>query len=362
MTVSNTSESKTKSKSTSKSKSKINRKALKIAGMALTALILGVCIYVGYIYYKAETTIHRIASPENLTEKYQSSAPGSDHNAEQQVPAPQLKPMIFMLAGVDSRDGSGGTVNTDVLMIVSYNPDTRSAKLLSLPRDLMVKSEFARSRKANYYYAYYYIKDKTAAISNTKQFYSNLLDLPIDYMVVMDFDALRKTVDALGGLQIDVEMDMKYRDTADGTNIDLRKGLQKLDGSQVLDYVRYRKSNQGTQESSDFARNERQQKVIKQILEKLGAFQGISQWGTILDIIGDHVTSDFPESLIRQGILNFSSLKPNQIQTLKMDSIWKSPFVYVKQEDLQKALIELREEVGLSADSQPRFKSIGTMD
>lgn len=357
MAVSNNN-SRSKTKSTNKNKSK--HKVLKIVGMVSAVLVLGICICVGYLYYKAEATIHRIASPEISTQTYQS--PGEENNAEQQVPAPHLKPMIFMLAGVDSRDGSGGTVNTDVLMFVSYNPDTRSAKLLSLPRDLLIKSEFARSRKANYYYAYYYNKDKSTAIPNTKQFYSELLDLPIDYMVVVDFDALRKTVDALGGLQIDVEMDMKYRDTADGTNIDLRKGLQKLDGSQVLDYVRYRKSNQGTQESSDFARNERQQKVIKQILEKLGALSGISQWGTILDIIGDHVTSDIPESLIRQGILNFSSLKPNQIQTLNMDSLWKSPFVYVKQEDLQNALIALREEVGLSADSQPRFKSIGTMD
>lgn len=352
--------SKNKSKSKGKSKSKTMRKVLKVVGILLAVLILGICICVGYLYLKADATIQRIASSENTVQKYQS--PHTDESAEQQVSASLIKPMIILLAGVDSRDGSGGTVNTDVLMLVSYNPDTRSAKLLSLPRDLLIKSESARSRKANYYYAYYYNKDRAAAIPNTKQFYSEILDLPIDYMVVVDFDSLRKTVDALGGLQIDVEMDMKYRDTADGTNIDLKKGLQKLDGDQVLDYVRYRKSNQGTQESSDFSRNERQQKVIKQILDKLGALGGISQWGTILDIIGDHVTSDIPESVLRQGILNFTSLKPNQIQTLDMESLWKSPFVYVKQDDLKNALSALREEVGLNTDSQPRFKSIGTID
>lgn len=342
-----------------KMKKRKMRKVVKTIWSLFAVIIVGVGIYAGYLYYKADAAIQRISSSVKTLPAFQPT-PADEMTAP--IPDPGIKPMMIMLAGIDSREGADGMMNTDVLMLVSYNPDTRSASLLSIPRDLLIKSESSRSRKANYYYAHYYIKDKSEAIPTTKQFFSELFDLPIDYMVVVDFNALRKTVDALGGLQIDVEMDMKYKDSADGTNIDLRKGLQTLDGQHVLDYVRYRKSNQGTRESSDFARNERQQQVIKQILDKLGAFNGISQWGTILDIIGENVTSDIPESVLRQWILNFPKLKPNQMESLQMESVWKSPFVYVKQDDLADALAALRKEAGLSTDSNPKFESIGTMN
>ncbi|REK77670.1 LCP family protein [Paenibacillus paeoniae] len=91
----------------------------------------------------------------------------------------------------------------------------------------------------------------------------------------------------------------------------LKQGFQKLDGGQVLDFVRYRKSNQGTKASSDFERNDRQQQVIKQKLEKFSAFQGISQWERVIDIIGKNVKSDILEGNIKQWMLNFPKLKLN---------------------------------------------------
>jgi len=333
-------------------------RVLKVTGILLVVLILGVGSYAGYLYVKADNAIERMSSGEETLPTFEQPPNEEDSTP---IPDPEIKPMIFLLAGVDSRDGSDGTVNTDVLMLVSYNPDTHSASLLSLPRDLKIYSESTGSRKANYYYAHNYIKNKSEAIPNTKQFFSELLDLPIDYMVVVDFDALRETVDALGGLQIDVDMDMKYKDSADGTNIDLQKGLQTLDGQQTLNFVRYRKSNQGTQESSDFARNQRQQQVIKQILDKMSSFNGISQWGSILDIIGNNVSSDIPGPVIRRWILNFPSLKPNQIQSLELESDWKSPFIYVNEDDLMDGLKALRQEVGLSTDSKPKLEYIGTL-
>jgi len=181
-------------------------------------------------------------------------------------------------------------------------------------------------------------------------------------MVVMNFETLKQTVDTLGGLQIDVDMDMKYKDTADGTFIDLKMGLQTLNGQQVLDFVRYRKSNLGIRESSDFARNDRQQQVIKQIIEKLGNFQGISQWGKVLDIIGDNVKSDIPESDLQQWIYNFPQIKPNHIRSLQLESSWKSPFVYVKKEGMQQALIDLADEAGIQSEISFTSENIGTFD
>lgn len=333
-----------------KPKRKAIRKVMMSIYLVISALILGVGIYAGYIYYKADAAIQRVAAPKLADDPINY------------VKKESIQPMTFLLAGVDSRDGGGGVMNTDVLMLVSFNPQTQSASLLSLPRDLLLKPKSLPAHKSNYYYAYYYIKDKSEAIPNTKRFFSDLLGFPIDHMVVLNFDALRQTVDALGGLQIDVDMDMKYNDSADGTHIDLKKGLQTLNGQQVLDYVRYRKSNQGTRESSDFARNDRQQQVIKQIIEKLGDFQGISQWGNVLDIIGENVKSDIPESDLQQWVYNFPKIKPNQIRSLQLESSWKSPYVYVNKEDLQQALTTLRDEAGVSSESQLNLEAFGLLD
>ncbi|OAB44791.1 LCP family protein [Paenibacillus glacialis] len=329
------------------------RKVMMIMSLVIVALLLGAGIYVGYIYYKADSAIQSMAAPETF--KPNNSLAGIQKKES-------IKPMIFLIAGIDSREGGGGVMNTDVLMLVSFNPQTHSASLLSLPRDLLLKPKSLPSRKANYYYAYYYIKDKSEVIPNTKRFFGDLLDLPIDHMVVVNFDSIRQTVDVLGGLKVDVDMDMKYNDSADGTHINLNKGLQTLNGKEVLDFVRYRKSNQGTQESSDFARNDRQQQVIKQIIDKLGAFQGISQWGNVLDIIGKNVKSDIPESDLQQWIFNFPKIKPNDIRSLHLESRWKSPYVYVEKEELQHALDALREEVGVSTESSITLEAVGVRD
>ncbi|MFE4714744.1 LCP family protein [Paenibacillus sp. NPDC056722] len=346
-----------KSKSKSKSKWSTTRKVVTGISLVIAALLVGVGLYVGYLYQKTDTAIQRMAAPAAVVQPLALPMETDNNNKKENI-----EPMIFLLAGVDSRDGGGGVMNTDVLMLVSYNPQTRSTSLLSLPRDLLLKPKSLPSRKANYYYAYHYIKDKSQAIPNTKQFFSDLLSIPIDHMVVVNFDVLRQTVDLLGGLDIDVDMDMKYIDTADGTNIDLKKGLQKLNGKQVLDFVRYRKSNQGTGESSDFARNDRQQQVIKQIVDKLGAFQGISQWGRVLDIIGNNVKSDIPGEELQQWVFNFPKIKPEHIRSLHMETLWKSPYVYVKKEDLQTALTTLRDEAGISTSSSFNLKAVGTMD
>ncbi|GAB6930587.1 LCP family protein [Paenibacillus sp. JCM 10914] len=332
-------------------KRKAIRKVLISICLVIMTLIIGVGIYVGYIYYKAESAIQRIAAPED----HQSTETISEKKVS-------IQPMIFLVAGIDSREGGGGVINTDVLMLVSYNPQTLSASLLSLPRDLLLKPESLPSRKANYYYAYYYIKDKSNAISQTKHFFGDLLDLPIDHMVVVNFDAIRQTVDALGGLDIDVDMDMKYNDYADGTHIDLKKGQQLLNGQQVLDFVRYRKSNQGTLESSDFARNDRQQQVIKQMVEKLGAFQGVSQWGKILDIIGENVESDIRQSDLQQWVFNFPKIKPEHIRSLQLEARWESPYVYVDINDLQQSLAALRDEAGVRSESPSNLEAIGKIE
>jgi LCP family protein required for cell wall assembly len=316
----------------------------------LAIVIAGVCSFTGYMYLKADAVIDKIAAPksESKPESGLETEPVTEEDNPSEVK--KANAFTFVLAGVDNREGSGGTMNTDVLMFGSLNMDTKLSTLVSIPRDVQLKPAELEARKINYYYAHYYAQDKDTAISNTKHFFSELLDLPLDHMIVIDFEGLREIVDALGGLDIDVDMDMRYVDTADGTNINLKKGQQHLNGKQALDFVRYRKSNMGTDQSSDIARNERQQQVLSGMLNEMTSLGGITQWGNILDIIGDHVKTDIPTDQLRNWILHFRDMKPQQVRTMPLTSRWENPYVYLNEDDVTTAFATLRAQVGLTPD------------
>ncbi|THF74940.1 LCP family protein [Cohnella fermenti] len=333
------------------------RLTILIASSAFCLAFLGLASYAGYLYYKASNAIHRMAGPELPAPSATAGGLAAEESAEPSAEAAEAfdrseHSITFLLAGVDSRSGSGGTLNTDVLMLASLNKITQTATLLSLPRDLQLKPQNLSSHKANYFYAYYYTQDKTTAMANTKQFYSELFDFPIDYMVLVNFDGLRKMVDAVGGITINVDMDMKYRDTADGTDIDLKKGVQHVDGKKALDFVRYRKSNEGTQESSDIDRNARQQQVISQILDKLSSFSGFTQWGKVLDILGNNIRTDVPEDELRSWILNFAEMNPNATTVIPVATSWVNPYIVADETDLENAVDTLRAEAGLPESEQ----------
>jgi LCP family protein required for cell wall assembly len=333
-----------------KMKKSTRRIVLIVVSSVFAIIIAGVCSFTGYMYLKAHAAIGKIAAPKSIMKPKTEQEAGPVTEEDKPAEAQKANAFSFVLAGVDNREGSGGTMNTDVLMFGSLNTDTKLSTLVSIPRDVQLKPTELEARKINYYYAHYYALDKDTAISNTKSFFSKLLDLPLDYMIVIDFDGLSKIVDALGGLDIDVDMDMRYVDTADGTNINLKKGQQHLNGKQALDFVRYRKSNMGTDQSSDIARNERQQQVLSGILNEMTSLGGISQWGNILDIIGDHVKTDIPADQLQSWILHFRDVKPQQVLTLPLNSRWENPYVYLNEEDVTSAFTALRTQVGLTPD------------
>lgn len=313
--------------------------------VSLAVVLCAAGAYAAFIYHKADQALHNMAGAPAPSPSG-SAAPSATTGKEEE----KDKPISFLLTGVDSRGGSDGSMNTDVIMLVALNPKTDSATIVSLPRDLELKPGDIRNHKANYFFPYYYLQDQDTAFARTKELYTRLFGVPIDYMAMVDFQGFRDVVDELGGIRVDVDMDMKYRDTSDGTDIDLKKGLQTLDGKNALDFVRYRKSNGGTGESSDSARNERQQQVIKQLLGKLTSVNGLMNLGDILDIAGKNVKSDIPESELRGWIARIRELKPDEVEFIHLNGEWVSPYIVPKESDLKQALTAFRTRLGLEPE------------
>jgi LCP family protein required for cell wall assembly len=216
--------------------------------------------------------------------------------------------------------------------------------MVSIPRDTrMHPPGFSKARKANFFYAS--LRKKEDSFTRVKKIYSDYLNVPIDHMMVLDFKAFSRTIDVLGGVEVTVKKDMRYVDTADGTNINLSKGIQTLNGKQALDYVRYRKSNMGTAGSSDFERNERQQQVIAAMLNNVKSVGGVLSLGSIFEAMGDNVRSDIPSSEIKAMMTTYSSMNPSNIEYVHLVGPWRSPFVYLDATEVNKATQSLNKQL-----------------
>lgn len=328
--------------------------------LLLTLLVVGAASgYAAFLMNKWNHALDQIAAPsvpatnDIQTNNYPvsqtshtSNTPNTTENEE--------KPLTLLLTAIDERSGSEGSLNTDVMMLFRVDPVTHQGTVVSIPRDLEVsaeKSGLETSHKANYFYAYNYNKNKETALDETKQLFSSVYQVPIDHMAVINFDGFRKLIDQLGGMTVDVDMDMKYQDESDGTNINLRKGTQRLNGKQVLDYIRYRKSNLGTAESSDMERNQREQFVLNELLDKLTSINGVTAWGKVLDIMGSSIKTDIPADELRTLTKSYRDYKPANVEYIHLDGTWESPYLVVKQQDLEEALEALRGETDSSIDS-----------
>lgn len=134
---------------------------------------------------------------------------------------------IFLVGGTDEEG-----YRTDAMLLVYFNPAEKQLNILQIPRDLFVDTGYA-SRKANALYAY----GKGALM---KSVLTETFGIPIDNYVVINLACFKTVVDKLGGVKVDVPVDMDYEDPAQGLIIHLKKGEQTLTGAQAEGFVRFR--------------------------------------------------------------------------------------------------------------------------
>jgi len=265
---------------------------------------------------------------------------------EKDIPPEEMaktKSKTILVLGLDARAGLG-TMNTDVIMVVSLNPGNKGATIVSIPRDTYIKpSDYVNGYKANRFYSIEYLEDKETAFQDIKGVFGEYLDIPIDYVFVVNFKTFEDMIDELDGIMIDVDMDMRYVDNADGTNINLNKGYQKLDGKNSLDFVRYRQSNDGSNLSSDFERNERQHQVISAIVDRLKSFDVVFKLTGIFNAMGENIETDIPKEQIKSFIVTYAGIQNDNIEYIPIQGTWRSPYVYLDEEELDLAKLKLKE-------------------
>ncbi len=122
----------------------------------------------------------------------------------------------------------------DVIMIVSCDTKSKKINVLQIPRDTYAEYTLSSYRKINA------ASDVLDGSENLSVFLTETLGIPIDGCISIDIDIIAETVDVLGGVEIDVPMDMMYKDPYQDLTIEIKKGKQILSGDKAEQFVRYR--------------------------------------------------------------------------------------------------------------------------
>ncbi len=314
--------------------------------IALLLLAVSFVVYAVVIIVKGNHTLDKISAPNRsptVTDDVYGDVVESN-DAESDV-------TNILLLGTDNRPATG-SLNTDVIMIVSLRPEPRQAVIVSIPRDTYMDPEGWRPAKANSFYASARRYDKEGAYDMVRKIYSEFVDVPIDYVVEINFKAFEDIVDALGGITVDVDMNMRYVDPTDGTDINLLKGEQLLNGKQALDFIRYRQRNDGTGISSDMQRNARQQQVVSRIVEKVKSYETIIRAGGLLDAVGNNVKTSIPRDEMIKLLRTYAGISNDNIEYIRLEGVWKSPYVWPNEDSLKEIRQKLKEQMTIDHSSE----------
>lgn len=229
------------------------------------------------------------------------------------------EPLTFLLMGVDSETSglnANAAFNGDTLMLITFNPKTLTATMVSIPRDTYVPITCNNNRyaKINSSAAY-----GTSCVIDTV---SSFLDVEIDYYVKINFKGVVELVDTIGGIEVDVEAPTYGADTYDGMmceqNSDrlfgdnlvcIEPGLQTLNGEQALAYARNRHMYIG----GDLDRVRHQQQVVEAIASKALQFSSINDLQNILNAISNNIATNMSTNTILSGYNVIKNMVSNVI-------------------------------------------------
>jgi len=220
--------------------------------------------------------------------------------------------------------GHDGPFLTDTIILVSIKPSTNQISMLSVPRDLSIPIPNYGWKKINSVNHYGEMAEAGSGAQFSSEVLSGVFDQPIHYYLRVDFAGFVDLVNELGGLDVYVDRSfVDYQFPADNyayQTVKFEKGWTKMDGEAALNFTRSRHGNNG--EGSDFARSQRQQKVIKAFKEKalsLNTLLSPGKLGALYDSYKNSVSMNMePWEMLRFAKIA-KNLDDNHINTYVLD-------------------------------------------
>ncbi|MBQ9984830.1 MAG: LCP family protein [Oscillospiraceae bacterium] len=182
-----------------------------------------------------------------------------------------------LIVGTDAASRS-----TDTIMLATFDTEAKKMNILSIPRDTIVNAPRA-TKKINAAYAMsdgdiYALYDEVESVTGIRP----------DRYVLVTVDAFVELIDAIGGVEVDVPIDMHYKDPAQDLTIDIEKGLQTLDGYDSMGFMRYR----ATYVDGDLGRIKVQHMFIEALIKKMLTPATFARIPELAQIVLDNLETD----------------------------------------------------------------------
>jgi polyisoprenyl-teichoic acid--peptidoglycan teichoic acid transferase len=245
-------------------KKKKNKKWLRVTGIVLLVLLIGIGVYAYSVYNSLTTAVETMHHPVDRKSEKRT----------EELSLQDKQPFSVLLLGVDEREGDRG--RSDTMIVLSVNPKLNSVKMLSIPRDTRVEI-IGKGTQDKINHAYAFGSEEMAM--NTVE---NFLDIPIDYFVKVNMEGFKDIVDAVGGITVNNDLDFSYG------GYHFAKGQVTLDGKKALAYTRMRKEDP----RGDFGRQIRQRQIIQGVIKEGASLSSLTNYGDIFTALGNNVKTN----------------------------------------------------------------------
>lgn len=277
-------------------------------------LFLSVGGYLGYVFYQT------IAA---ANESYDDLGREKSKLRESTVNISN-DPVSVLLLGVEdyASEGSGG--RSDTLILATLNPEEKTMKLLSIPRDTRVEIPGEGEDKINHSFS-------KGGKELTIETVENFLDIPIDYYATVNFNAFKDIINEVDGVIVDVPFDF-WEKSEKGVKIYFEEGRMNLNGVEALAYARMRKQDP----RGDFGRNERQQQIITALIDKIMSPNNLFKVDDIAKHVGNNVETNMAviDALgLQQKYSNFNSSHIDRLTIEGTDEYENSIYYFDPNED-----------------------------
>ena len=309
--------------------------------LILLVVFLGLLLGAGAAAFKTLTFVSKVSTAglgDNIRSIVTSgSSPSPSASAAPLVQAGRINVLLLGYGGV----GHDGALLTDSIMVLTLDQQTKKAAMISVPRDIWVKIPYSSTtgafNKLNAAYAIGADDDnfpnkapeyKGAAGGGTlaSTVVGGILGLKIDYWVAVDFHAFRSVVNALGGVDVNVEKaftDPLYPRNDDPTvdpgwmTIHFNAGLQHMNGEKAIEYARSRHS---LQDGTDFGRSRRQQLLLLAIKNKALSPEGFTKVFGLMDALSSDFKTNMNIGQIKALAALAKGVDPASIQRVSVDT------------------------------------------
>ena len=206
-----------------------------------------------------------------------------------------------LLLGYQADEG-----NSDTIILMHLDIDRRLATLVSIPRDTWVAIPHHGHQKINAAYGF-------GGAATTAKAITALTGVHVDATLAVEPDGAKQLVDAMGGMNVNVERDMDYDDNYGNLHIHLKKGEQYLSGGQVLEYVRFRHDVE-----SDWGRVRRQQQVLKALLDQMSQPQNWAKLPKLLALARKDMKTSLNDAQLGALLQIYRGVPDDNVRTFTM--------------------------------------------